>query len=73
MGNCRVALKLGGSDLIKMSTDGTTEIKRNAAKYLSYREAWCRIKVAQEQDFYMEAVTVEESLIGLRSVLCRIA
>lgn len=41
-------------------------IKGNAAKFWSYREAWTRIKQAQEQGFYLEAVTIEESIISDR-------
>ena len=40
----------------------------NVAKYLSYREAWSRIKQAQEQAFYLEAVTLEESIITDRLI-----
>lgn len=35
----------------------------NAPKCLSYREAWTRIKVAQDHGFYFEAVTLQESII----------
>ena len=38
----------------------------NEAKYLSYREAWARIKLAQKQGFYLEAVTIEESILSDR-------
>lgn len=40
--------------------------KGNAPKYLSYREAWTRIKIAQENGFYFEAVTLQESVISDR-------
>ena len=36
----------------------------NANKYFSYREAWVRIKKAQGYGFYLEAVTLEESIIA---------
>ncbi len=42
--------------------------KGNVAKYLSYKEAWSRIKKAQEQGFYLEAVTLEESIITDRLI-----
>lgn len=38
----------------------------NEAKFLSYREAWARIKVATKQGFYLEAVTIEESIASDR-------
>jgi hypothetical protein len=38
----------------------------NTAKYLAYREAWTRIKEAQKQCFYLEAITIEESIISDR-------
>lgn len=40
----------------------------NAGKHLSYREAWERIKQAQAHDFYLEAVTIEESIITDRLI-----
>ncbi|MBV8807335.1 MAG: hypothetical protein JO033_01560 [Acidobacteriaceae bacterium] len=40
----------------------------NANKYFSYREAWVRIKKAQGYGFYLEAVTLEESIIADRLV-----
>jgi hypothetical protein len=41
---------------------------KNISKYLSYQEAWTRIKQAQKQDFYLEAVTLEESIITDRLI-----
>lgn len=38
----------------------------NEAKFLSYREAWARIKVAIRQGFFLEAVTIEESIVSDR-------
>ena len=38
----------------------------NVKKYLSYREAWTRIKESQQQEFYLEAVTLTESIISDR-------
>lgn len=45
------------------SSSGQTSPKGNVTKYLSYREAWTRIKQAQSQGFYLEAVTIVESII----------
>jgi hypothetical protein len=42
--------------------------ERNANKYFSYSEAWVRIKKAQGSGFYLEAVTLEESIIADRLV-----
>lgn len=38
----------------------------DGAKYLSYAEAWARIRLAIKQGFFLEAVTVEESIISDR-------
>ena len=43
-------------------------IQGNRCKYLSYREAWARIKQAQQQQFFLEAVTLEESIITDRLI-----
>lgn len=40
----------------------------NAVKYLSYREAWARIKQAREQEFHLEAITLLESIISDRLI-----
>jgi hypothetical protein len=67
-------------DLIRMKESekqsrGTTVLEKNCAKYLSYREAWVRIKKAQAFRFYLEAVTLEESIMAdrLLSFLVRAA
>ncbi len=39
-----------------------------ASKFFSYREAWTRIKLAQEHGFYFEAVTIQESIISDRLI-----
>jgi imidazolonepropionase-like amidohydrolase len=39
---------------------------RNANKYFSYSEAWVRIKKAHGSGFFLEAVTLEESIIADR-------
>jgi hypothetical protein len=43
-------------------------LKGNAAKYLSYRQAWARIGAAQGHGFYLEAVTIVESVITDRLI-----
>jgi hypothetical protein len=42
------------------------ETKGNTDKYDKYREAWTRIKKAQENKFFLEAITIEESIISDR-------
>lgn len=48
------------------------EVAGNVEKYYSYCEAWSRIKLAQENGFYLEAITIQESIISDRiiSYLC---
>lgn len=41
-------------------------MEKNIAKFLSYKEAWRRIKTANEQGFYFEVVTLCESIISDR-------
>ena len=41
-------------------------MSKNTAKYLSYKEAWRRIKDANTQGFYFEVVTLCESIISDR-------
>jgi hypothetical protein len=45
----------------------------NVKKFLSYREAWTRIKQSQAAGFYLEAIALIESIIGdrLTSVLVK--
>jgi hypothetical protein len=40
--------------------------EKNCFKYFSYREAWGRIRKAQGYGFYLEAVTLEESIMADR-------
>ncbi|MEL6130579.1 MAG: hypothetical protein AAFR30_11835 [Cyanobacteria bacterium J06628_4] len=42
------------------------KIAGNATKYQAYREAWSRIKLAQENHFFLEAITIQESIISDR-------
>jgi len=44
------------------------KISGNSEKYESYREAWSRIKQAQENDFFLEAITIQESIISDRLI-----
>jgi hypothetical protein len=41
-------------------------IQGNAAKFLSFREAWARISASRQAGFFLEAVTLEESIIADR-------
>jgi hypothetical protein len=38
----------------------------NEAKYYAYKEAWARIKQSIKQGYYLEAVTIEESILSDR-------
>ena len=38
----------------------------DGAKYFSYREAWARIKLARRHGYFLEAVTIEESIVSDR-------
>lgn len=42
--------------------------KKADNKYESYREAWSRIKLAQENHFFLEAITIQESIISDRLI-----
>ncbi|KOP24483.1 hypothetical protein AMR41_20340 [Hapalosiphon sp. MRB220] len=52
----------------KKSESPTISPKGNVAKYLSYREAWTRIKLARKEGFFFEAITIEESIITDRLI-----
>ncbi len=41
---------------------------KNAAKYFSYREAWGRIRQSIGCGYYLEAITLEESIISDRLI-----
>ena len=47
----------------RKSGDYEEDVSGNVEKYHSYREAWKRIDEAIEEGFYLEAVTIEESVI----------
>lgn len=42
------------------------DAKGNIAKFFSYTEAWARIREARRSGFFLEAVTIEESIISDR-------
>lgn len=44
------------------------DIKGNAKKYEAYREAWTRVKQAIENGFFIEAITIQESIISDRLI-----
>jgi hypothetical protein len=52
----------------KKSQVPSKEIAGNVSKYESYREAWSRIKLAQENHFFLEAITIQESIISDRLI-----
>lgn len=43
---------------LRKSQVSSKEITGNANKYEAYREAWARIKLAQENSFFLEAITI---------------
>lgn len=53
---------------MRKSRTPETAPRGNAAKYLSYREAWTRIRSAQVKGYYLEAITLEESIISDRLI-----
>jgi hypothetical protein len=48
----------------KIATGRT--VKGDKAKFLSYAEAWARIRAAQRQGFFREAVAIQESIVSDR-------
>lgn len=53
---------------MRKSQASEKEIKGNAKKYEAYREAWTRIAQAQENGFFLEAITIQESIISDRLI-----
>ncbi len=53
---------------IRKSQTPSKDIAGNAKKYESYREAWSRIKLSQENHFFLEAITIQESIISDRLI-----
>jgi hypothetical protein len=58
--------KKRASSNLKSSPVGRDWAAGNEAKYLSYREAWARIRLARKHKYFLEAVTIEESIISDR-------
>jgi hypothetical protein len=52
----------------RISKTSSKEVVGNVEKYYSYREAWSRIKLAQENGFYLEAIAIQESIISDRII-----
>jgi Arc/MetJ-type ribon-helix-helix transcriptional regulator len=53
---------------LRKSSVSLKKIIGNSNKYESYREAWSRIKQAQENQFFLEAITIQESIISDRLI-----
>lgn len=53
---------------VRKSQVSSKEIVGNVNKYESYREAWSRIKSAQENHFFLEAIAIQESIISDRLI-----
>ncbi|MBD2579780.1 hypothetical protein [Oscillatoria sp. FACHB-1406] len=51
---------------MRKSEASSKQISGNVNKYESYREAWSRIKLALENQFFLEAITIQESIISDR-------
>ncbi|MGB7416419.1 MAG: hypothetical protein WA902_19600 [Thermosynechococcaceae cyanobacterium] len=52
----------------RKSSKSQKQVSGNAEKYESYKEAWARISLAIENGFFLEAVTIEESIISDRLI-----
>ncbi|NJM48932.1 MAG: hypothetical protein HC860_24505 [Alkalinema sp. RU_4_3] len=55
---------------LKKSSFPQKDVAGNVNKYESYREAWSRIKHAQENGFFLEAITIQESIIWVCQGFC---
>jgi hypothetical protein len=53
---------------MRKSTPREQNVQGNAEKFDAYREAWTRIRQAQENEFFLEAITIQESIISDRLV-----
>jgi hypothetical protein len=51
---------------MRKSQTSQNAIAGNASKYESYREAWSRIRLAQKNGFFLEAIAIQESIISDR-------
>ncbi len=54
--------------VVRKSTSPQKLIAGNSSKYDSYREAWSRIQLAQDNGFFLEAITIQESIISDRLI-----
>lgn len=54
---------------MRKSPDPLRKPEGNVEKYSSYREAWTRINLACEHEFYLEAVALVESIITDRLIV----
>lgn len=56
----------------RKSKTSPKEVAGNVEKYYSYCEAWTRIRLAQENGFYLEAIAIQESIMSdcIMSYLC---
>ena len=52
----------------RMSTPPEEPVNGNASKHYSYREAWARIRLAQQHGFFLEAIAIQESIITDRLI-----
>jgi hypothetical protein len=52
----------------RKSKTSSKKVAGNVEKYYSYCEAWSRIKLAQENGFYLEAIAIQESIISDRLI-----
>lgn len=43
-----------------------TKVKGEVEKFYSYKEAWALIRLARKNGFYLEAITIQESIISVR-------
>ncbi|MBN8563538.1 MAG: hypothetical protein J0L70_23650 [Leptolyngbya sp. UWPOB_LEPTO1] len=53
---------------MRISLPLTKTVAGNVRKHDSYREAWERIRAAQENNFFLEAITIQESIISDRLI-----
>ena len=58
---------------MRKSPDLLQEPQGNTAKFFSYREAWTRINLACEHEFYLEAVALTESIITDKLIVYLVA
>jgi hypothetical protein len=54
--------------VVRKSTSPQKLIAGNSSKYDSYHEAGSRIQLAQDNGFFLEAITIQESIISDRLI-----